>query len=123
MKELRISNPSELRSLGRKISIRSQAAKLEQELNMSADEIREIYTQIQKIERKLHRLEYEFENDVEIILKMAKDIEYGRLMMEKAKNRLINANLRLVTVNDLVAVVTYYGLSWVLLLNVMHLGG
>ena len=92
MKELRISNPSELRSLGRKISIRSQAAKLEQELNMSADEIREIYTQIQKIERKLHRLE----NDVEIILKMAKDIEYGRLMMEKAKNRLINANLRLV---------------------------
>ncbi len=26
------------------------------------------------------------------------------------------------TVNDLVAVVTYYGLSWVLLLNVMHLG-
>ena len=27
------------------------------------------------------------------------------------------------TVNDLVAVVTYYGLSWVLLLNVMHLGG
>ena len=96
MKELRISNPSELRSLGRKISIRSQAAKLEQELNMSADEIREIYTQIQKIERKLHRLEYEFENDVEIILKMAKDIEYGRLMMEKAKNRLINANLRLV---------------------------
>ena len=96
MKELRISNPSELRSLGRKISIRSQAAKLEQELNMSADEIREIYTQIQKIERKLHRLEYEFENDVEQILKMAKDIEYGRLMMEKAKNRLINANLRLV---------------------------
>ena len=27
------------------------------------------------------------------------------------------------TVNDLVAVVTYYGLAWVLLLNVMHLGG
>jgi RNA polymerase primary sigma factor len=96
MKELRISNPSELRSLGRKISIKSQAGKLEQELNMSADEIREIYTQIQKIDRKLHRLEYEFENNVEEIIKMAKDIEYGRIMMEKAKNRLINANLRLV---------------------------
>ena len=25
------------------------------------------------------------------------------------------------TVNDLVAVVTYYGMSWLLLLNVMHL--
>ena len=96
MKERRISNTSELRSLGRKISIKSQAIKLEQELNMSADEIREIYTQIQKIDRKLHRLEYEFENNVEDIIKMAKDIEYGRVMMEKAKNRLINANLRLV---------------------------
>lgn len=96
MKELRISNPSELRNLGRKISIKSQAVKLEQELNMSADEIREIYTQIQKIDRKLHKLEYEFENDVEEILKMAKNIEFGRQMMEKAKNRLINANLRLV---------------------------
>jgi len=96
MKELRISNPSELRSLGRKISIRSQATILESELNMSADEIREIYTQIQKIDRKLHRLEYEFENNVDEILVMAQNIESGRVMMEKAKNRLINANLRLV---------------------------
>ena len=96
MKELRISNTSELRNLGRKISIRSQASKLEQELNMSADEIREIYTQIQKIDRKLHKLEFEFENNVDDILKMAEQIEYGRQMMEKAKNRLINANLRLV---------------------------
>lgn len=96
MKELRISNPSELRNLGRKISIRLQAAQLEKELNMSVDEIRDIYTQIQKIDRKLHKLEYEFENNVDEILKMAEEIEFGRKMMEKAKNRLINANLRLV---------------------------
>ena len=96
MKELRVSNTSELRNLGRKISIKSQAVKLERDLNMTADEIREIYTQIQKIDRKLHKLEYEFENNVDDIQKMAKDIEYGRQMMEKAKNRLINANLRLV---------------------------
>ena len=96
MKELRVSITSELRNLGRKISIKSQAVKLEKDLNMTADEIREIYTQIQKIDRKLHRLEYEFENSVDDIQKMAKDIEYGRQMMEKAKNRLINANLRLV---------------------------
>ncbi|MBR5645517.1 MAG: RNA polymerase sigma factor RpoD [Treponema sp.] len=96
MKELRISNPSELRSLGRKLSIKATASKLEQELNMSTEEMRDIYTQIQKIDRKLHKLEYEFENDVEEILNMAKDIEFGRLKMEKAKNRLINANLRLV---------------------------
>ena len=96
MKELRISNPSELRRLGKKISIRSQAVKLEEELNMSADEIREIYTQIQKIDRKLHKLEYDYENNVEDIIKMAQEIENGRIMMEKAKNKLINANLRLV---------------------------
>ena len=96
MKELRVANTSELRNLGRKISIKSQAVKLERDLNMTADEIREIYTQIQKIDRKLHKLEYEFENNVDDIQKMAKDIEYDRQMMEKAKNRLINANLRLV---------------------------
>ena len=96
MKELRVSSPSELRSLGRKISIKSQVVFLEKELNMTADEIREIYTQIQKIDRKLHRLEYEFENNVDDIQKMAREIESGRKMMEKAKNRLINANLRLV---------------------------
>ena len=96
MKELRISNPSELRRLGKKISIRSQAVKLEEELNMSADEIREIYTQIQKIDRKLHKLEFDYENNVEDIIKMADEIENGRIMMEKAKNKLINANLRLV---------------------------
>ena len=27
------------------------------------------------------------------------------------------------TINDLVAVVTYYGTSWVLLINIMHLAG
>ncbi len=96
MKELRISNSSELRSLGRKLSIKATSSKLEQELNMSTEEMREVYTQIQKIDRKLIKLEYEFENDVDEILKMAKDIEHGRQMMEKAKNRLINANLRLV---------------------------
>ena len=96
MRELRINNTSELRRLGKKISIRSQAVKLEEELNMSADEIRQIYTQIQKIDRKLHRLEYDYENNVEEIIKMAQEIENGRIMMEKAKNKLINANLRLV---------------------------
>lgn len=96
MKELRVVNASDLRSLGKRIAIRSESAKLEKELNMTTDDIRDIYTQIQKIDRKLHKLEYEFENSVEEILAMGKEIERGSLMMEQAKNKLINANLRLV---------------------------
>ncbi len=96
MKELRISNTAELRSLGRRISIRSESAKIEAELNMTTDDIRDIYTQIQKIDRKLSRLEYEFENTIDEILEKAQEIKRGSIMMEQAKNRLINANLRLV---------------------------
>ena len=96
MKELRISNAIELRSLGRRISIRSESAKIESELNMTTDDIRDIYTQIQKIDRKLYKFEYEFENTIDEILEKAQEIKRGSKMMEDAKNRLINANLRLV---------------------------
>lgn len=95
-KELRITDYSNLRSLGRKVALKSERAKLEDELGLSADEIREIYTQIQKIDRKIKRIEYEFENSIAEILDMAKEIEEGRIMLSQAKNRLINANLRLV---------------------------
>ncbi len=95
-KELRISDFGDLRSLGKRIAMKSERAKLEEDLGISADEIREIYTQIQKISRKLRRLEYEFENEVSEIISMSKEIDRGRRMMKEAKNRLINANLRLV---------------------------
>ena len=95
-KELRISDYTELRALGKRVSLKSERAKLEEELGIPADDIREIYTQIQKIDRKLRKLEYEFENDVSEILTMAREIQRGRIMMKKAKDRLINANLRLV---------------------------
>lgn len=96
MKELRITNSTELRSLGRKLAIHSEALKLEEDLGLKGDEIRDIYSQIQKIDRKLGKMEYEFENTVEEILEMARKIEDGRRKLEKAKNHLINANLRLV---------------------------
>ena len=96
MKELRITGSAELRNIGRKLGIRSEAVKLEATLSLSADTIRDIYTQIQKIERRLRKLEFDFENSVAEIREMAKEIQRGRNMMEQAKNRLINANLRLV---------------------------
>ena len=96
MKELRISDPAGLRSIGKRLAIHSESVKLEQELGMEADKIREIYTQIQKIDRRLHNIEFEFENSVDEILAKTKEINRGRAMMERAKNHLIKANLRLV---------------------------
>ena len=95
-KELRIADMNDLRSLGKSLAVKSERVKLERELGLSADEIREIYTQIQIIDRRLKKLEFEFENDVSEILAMTKEIERGQRMMEEAKNRLIEANLRLV---------------------------
>lgn len=96
MKQLRVKDPADLRRLGRRLAIRSECSKLEKELGMNADDIRDVYSQIQKIERRLVRLEFEFENSIDDILNMEKEIERGRKMMEVAKNHLINANLRLV---------------------------
>ncbi|MCH5294571.1 MAG: RNA polymerase sigma factor RpoD [Treponema sp.] len=96
MKKLRISDAAGLRSIGRRLAIHTECVKLEKELGMTADEIRADYTDIQKIDRKLRDLEYDFENSVDEILAMKKEIERGRVMVERAKNRLINANLRLV---------------------------
>ena len=95
-KELRISDYTELRALGKRVALKSERAKLEEELGIPSDDIREIYTQIQKIDRKLRRLEYDFENNIDEILQMAREIQRGRIMMKRAKDRLINANLRLV---------------------------
>ncbi|MBO7484586.1 MAG: RNA polymerase sigma factor RpoD [Spirochaetaceae bacterium] len=95
-KELRISDYTELRALGKRVALKSERVKLEEELGIPSDDIREIYTQIQKIDRKLRRLEYDFENNIDEILQMAREIQRGRIMMKRAKDRLINANLRLV---------------------------
>jgi RNA polymerase primary sigma factor len=95
-KELRLSDYGELRNLGKRLAIARERAKLEAELGINANDIKEIYTQIQVINRKLRRLEYDFENSVEEIISMAREIHRGRVMMKSAKDRLINANLRLV---------------------------
>ena len=96
MKKLRINDAVDLRSLGRKLGVRSEASKLEKELSLSADEIRSDYTEIQKIDRNLLEIECDFENSIDEIIKMKSEIERGRRLLEQAKNHLINANLRLV---------------------------
>ncbi len=95
-KRLNISNHKELRSLGRSLALKSDRDRIEQDLGMPADRIKELIRQIQINDKKLMKLENEFHNTIHKILKMAKEIEHGRIMMKSAKDRLIKANLRLV---------------------------
>lgn len=95
-KVLRVSSMKELRALGRGLATSDDREEIERKLNLSADEIKERIRQIQVTEKKLRHIEIEFENSIDEILKMAKEINRGKTMMQNAKDRLIKANLRLV---------------------------
>ncbi len=82
--------------MGRGLTLPDKRIKIEEELGMSADQIKEEIRQIQLTEKKLKNLEMEFEEPANTILKMAKEILRGKTMMQTAKDRLIKANLRLV---------------------------
>jgi RNA polymerase primary sigma factor len=95
-KRLKVTNLRELRSLGRGLASTQKCRTIEEELGMPADKIKEKIRQIQVTEKKLKNLEVEFEDNIDDILKMSKDIIRGKTMMQNAKDRLIKANLRLV---------------------------
>lgn len=95
-KRLRVRNMRELRSLGRGLATASERRKIEEELALGADQIKEKIRQVQMTEKKLTSMEVEFENSIDEILTMANEIVRGRTMMQNAKDRLIKANLRLV---------------------------
>lgn len=95
-KRLRVASLKELRALGRGLTIKEEREKLEAGLGLSSDEIKELIRHIQVTEKKLRQMESEFEESIENINMMAKEINRGRVMMKNAKDRLIKANLRLV---------------------------
>jgi len=95
-KRLRVGSVRELRSLGRGLTIKEERDRIEEELGLPSDEIKELIRHIQVTEKKLRQLEAEFEEPIENINRMAKEINRGRVMMKSAKDRLIKANLRLV---------------------------
>ncbi|GHV70225.1 RNA polymerase sigma factor RpoD [Spirochaetia bacterium] len=95
-KHLRVGSFKELRALGRALTIKEDRERLEQELNLSSDEIKEKIRLIQLNEKKLRQMEAEFEESIESINLMAREINHGRVMLKNAKDRLIKANLRLV---------------------------
>ena len=95
-KQLGIHAYADLRKLGKKLAIPRDRQKLEEDLNMSAGDIREIYTYIQTLIRKIRKVEYDFEAPTDEIIKFAHEIHSGHVKLKKAKDKLINANLRLV---------------------------
>jgi RNA polymerase primary sigma factor len=95
-KRLGVASQKDLRGLGRGLALRSDRTRIESELGMEADQIKELIRQIQINEKKLTKMENEFHNSIEEILDMAERIGRGRFMMKSAKDRLIKANLRLV---------------------------
>ncbi|MDR1428744.1 MAG: RNA polymerase sigma factor RpoD [Spirochaetaceae bacterium] len=95
-KRLRVASLKELRTLGRALTIKTDRERLEGELGLGSDEIKELIRHIQVTEKKLHQMEAEFEESIENINSMSREINRGRLMMKSAKDRLIKANLRLV---------------------------
>ncbi|PIE97575.1 MAG: RNA polymerase sigma factor RpoD [Treponema sp.] len=93
---LGIKDYADLRKLGKHLAIPREREKLEKRLYMSASEIRESYTQIQSYIREIRKIEYYFESDVDGIISLCEEIQRGHKMLKKAKDQLINANLRLV---------------------------
>ncbi len=95
-KRLRVSNMRELRGLGRGLAMTADRLRIEEELGLTSDQIKEKIRQIQITEKKLKALEIDFENSIDEIQSMSEEIIRGKTMMQNAKDRLIQANLRLV---------------------------
>jgi RNA polymerase primary sigma factor len=95
-KNLRVDSLRELRALGRGLTVKEDRERLEEALGLSADDIKDKIRSIQVTDKKLRQMEAEFEENIENINLMAKEISRGRIMMKTAKDRLIKANLRLV---------------------------
>ena len=94
--KLRVANAKELRILGRGLAQNAGRERIEEALEIPAEKIKELIRAYQVNERKLARLENDFEQTTDEILEMTEQIEHGRVMMKGAKDRLIQANLRLV---------------------------
>lgn len=94
--QLGIQSHRELRTMGRSLAVPSQRNILEERLNMSSDIIKDLIRDVQLTDKQLKQIEFEFEESCDAIIANAKEILRGREMMKSAKDRLIQANLRLV---------------------------
>ncbi|MFO7850489.1 MAG: sigma-70 family RNA polymerase sigma factor, partial [Spirochaetia bacterium] len=93
---LGVGSSRELRTMGRGLAVNESRRQIEERLKLSADEIKEKIRQIQMNEKKLRNIEIEFEEHIDKILEESKEIARGKHLMKSAKDKLIQANLRLV---------------------------
>jgi len=95
-RRLNIASTKELRKMGRGLAVTESRVKIEEDLQLTSDKIKNKIRQIQINEKKLKTIEMNFEDSIDDILERSKEISAGKLMMKNAKDRLIQANLRLV---------------------------
>ncbi|NIZ40521.1 RNA polymerase sigma factor RpoD [Entomospira entomophila] len=95
-KELMVNNMRELRVLSRQLASASDRRQMEEELGLSGDEIKEKIRHIQLTDKTLHEIEIQYEESADKILEMSEQIQVGQALMKSAKDRLTEANLRLV---------------------------
>ncbi len=95
-KRLGASCQKDLRNIGRRLANTRERERIERELALSSEDIKNKIRIIQVDDKKLRALENEFEHSIEEIIDMAKEISRGKIMLKGAKDRLIKANLRLV---------------------------
>ena len=95
-RRLRIGTPRELRSVKRKLSRSAERAKLEAAIRMQAGDIRALVADYERQQADIRAIEVAFEHRADEVLAMHRRLEEGRYELKRAKDRLIQANLRLV---------------------------
>ena len=94
--KLQVSNDKEVRMLSRDLVTTSKREAVEEKLGLPTDEIKDLISNYQTTVRSLRKIEFEFEDNCDVILSQATEIKRGMKMLKTAKDRLIQANLRLV---------------------------
>ncbi|MBQ3696674.1 MAG: RNA polymerase sigma factor RpoD [Spirochaetales bacterium] len=94
--KLQVTNDKDVRQLSRDLVTASKRFSVEAKLGMSMEEIKDLISNYQTTVRSLRKIEFEFEDNCDVILSQATEIKRGMKMLKTAKDRLIQANLRLV---------------------------
>ena len=95
-RRLRIGTTRELRSVKRKLSRSAERARLEAAIRMQADDIRALVAEYERRQADIRAIEVAFEHRADDVLAMHRRLEEGKYQLKRAKDRLTQANLRLV---------------------------